>query len=382
MPKQIRGKTKYEGVYFIEGEGTNGKGERIYYIRYRKKGKLVEEKAGRQYRDAMTPARAALVREQRIEGNQLSNQEKREQKRSEEHQRMLTLDSLWEEYRNSKPDVKSIQTDNYRYQSHVQNILGKKTPDELCPFDFDRLRVKMLKTHSPQSVKHVLGLIKRIINFGVGRQLCPALPFKIEMPSVDNRKTEDLSPAQLQDLIIVLDNHPDIQIANIMRLALYTGMRRGEILELKWSDLDFEHGFINIRDPKGGKAQPIPMNDYARTVLKGHPKTGNFPYVFPDQDGNKRYQVTREMKTIKEAASLPKDFRPLHGLRHVYASLLASSGQVDMYTLQRLLTHKSPIMTQRYAHLRDDTLKRASNLVGGLIEQAMGKGKDSEAEAS
>lgn len=64
---------------------------------------------------------------------------------------------------------------------------------------------------------------------------------------------------------------------------------------------------------------------------------------------------------------MPDDFRPLHGLRHVYASMLASSGQVDMYTLQKLLTHKSPLMTQRYAHLRDESLKRASNLAGSII---------------
>ena len=62
--------------------------------------------------------------------------------------------------------------------------------------------------------------------------------------------------------------------------------------------------------------------------------------------------------------------RPLHGLRHVFASTLASSGKVDMYTLQKLLTHKSPIMTQRYAHLRDDALKRASELAGRLIQGA------------
>jgi len=57
------------------------------------------------------------------------------------------------------------------------------------------------------------------------------------------------------------------------------------------------------------------------------------------------------VNTIKKAAGLPKDFRALHGLRHVYASMLASSGQVDLYTIQKLLTHKSPAMTQRYAHL-------------------------------
>ena len=78
-----------------------------------------------------------------------------------------------------------------------------------------------------------------------------------------------------------------------------------------------------------------------------------------------------EVNRIKERAGLPKDFRALHGLRHVYASMLASSGQVDMFTLQKLLTHKSPQMTQRYAHLRDESLRRASNLAGDIITQAM-----------
>jgi integrase len=74
---------------------------------------------------------------------------------------------------------------------------------------------------------------------------------------------------------------------------------------------------------------------------------------------------------IREAAGLSKNFRPLHGLRHFYASMLASSGQVDIYTLQKLLTHKTPAMTQRYAHLRDDPMRRASDLAGDLIGQAM-----------
>jgi integrase len=55
--------------------------------------------------------------------------------------------------------------------------------------------------------------------------------------------------------------------------------------------------------------------------------------------------------------------------------MLASSGQVDMYTLQKLLTHKSPQMTQRYAHLRDEALRKASDLAGDLIAQAL-KEKD------
>jgi integrase len=53
--------------------------------------------------------------------------------------------------------------------------------------------------------------------------------------------------------------------------------------------------------------------------------------------------------------------------------MLASSGQVDMYTLQKLLTHKSPLMTQRYAHLRDEALRKASDLAGDIIGQATKK---------
>ena len=73
---------------------------------------------------------------------------------------------------------------------------------------------------------------------------------------------------------------------------------------------------------------------------------------------------------IKKKAELPSDFRPLHGLRHHFASMLASSGKVDMYVLQKLLTHKSPTMTQRYAHLRDESLRKASDLAGELASSA------------
>jgi integrase len=70
----------------------------------------------------------------------------------------------------------------------------------------------------------------------------------------------------------------------------------------------------------------------------------------------------------------PPDFRPNHGLRHTFASHLASSGEVDLYTLQRLMTHKSPMMTQRYAHLRDEALKRGANVMGKIVAAAMEKG--------
>lgn len=70
---------------------------------------------------------------------------------------------------------------------------------------------------------------------------------------------------------------------------------------------------------------------------------------------------------VKKNAGLPDDFRPLHGLRHAYASHLISSGKVDLYTLQKLLTHSSPKMTQRYAHLADDALRKAAQIADTIF---------------
>jgi len=86
--------------------------------------------------------------------------------------------------------------------------------------EIDRIRINLTKTLKPQTVKHVLELIKRLGNFGVKRNLCLGLDFQIDMPKVDNQKTEDLTAEQLKNLLTAIDNSTDIEAANIMRLAL------------------------------------------------------------------------------------------------------------------------------------------------------------------
>jgi len=266
--------------------------------------------------------------------------------------------------------VKGLRIDEYRYSKFIKPQLGEKEPKELVPLDLDRIRLKLIKTDKPKTVENVLELIRRLVNYGVKKHICQGLAFVIEMPEVHNEKTEDLDPDQLARLLEAIESDPHIQAANMMKMALFTGMRRGEMLKLKWSDIDFDRGFISLRDPKGGPDQKIPLNDAARDVLNKHPRTDS-EYVFPGRNGQQRKGIRAQVNRIKEKAGLPKDFRPLHGLRHVYASMLASSGQVDMYTLQKLLTHKDPKMTQRYAHLRDEALKKASNLAGCIVQQAI-----------
>ncbi len=384
MPSLKRQKTNYPGVYYVQGKAVGtGKPEKIYYIIYRKNGKQVEEKAGRQYQNDMTPARASALRTDRLRGQLPTNQVKRAATLAaeEEQENRWSICQLWEEYKRSNPALKGLVADESRFKNYIRPQIGEKEPGEITSFDIDGMRVKLLKDHAPQTVRNVLELIRRIINFGVKKHLVEPLRFKIEMPKVDNITTEKLNPDQLQRLLQALDEEENIQAANFMRMALYTGMRKGELCRLRWDEVDFHRGFITIRHPKGGKSQAIPLNDQARAVLEGHPREDS-PYVFPGKNGGQRTDFKRPIQRIRDRAGLPADFRPLHGLRHVYASLLASSGQVDMYTLQRLLTHKSPLMTQRYAHLGDDTLKRASNLVGELIEQSIARGEESEAEAS
>ena len=304
----------------------------------------------------------------RIRGNEPSNREKRQiekQKEIDEENRW-TVDKLWTSYKKNHPDLKGIKTYKSTYSRHIKPDFGDKEPYEIYPLDIRRVQNRMLKTLSAQSVQHNLELLRRLINYGVTNQLCKPLGFKIQMPRVDNQKTEDLDPEQLKKLLATIeaDKHP--QAGPMMKMALFTGMRRGELFRLKWAHIDFERGFIHIKDPKGFYDQKIPLNSAARDLLESHPKIGS-PYVFPGKDGGQRVNIAKQVNKIKKDAGLPADFRPLHGLRHVYASMLASSGQVDMYTLQKLVTHKDATMTQRYAHLHDESLKRASDLAGELI---------------
>jgi integrase len=371
MPGRTRFKTKYAGVFYIEAEGAQGP-EKIYYIQYRRNGKLIEEKAGRQYQEDMTPARAAGIRARRIDGEELPNTERRAVERAARDAAAgrWTLTKLWESYKAQKPDSKAIRTDNSRFTKYLEPTLGKKEPHEIAPLDVDRIRIRASKGHSPQTVKHVLVLLKRIANYGTERNLCAGLSFKVKPPKVDNVKTEFLTDVQVESMLEVLNTWPDRQTADMMLLSLLTGLRRGELYKLQWDDIDFQRGFLYVRKPKGGKSEHIPLNPGAADLLKNHQRFSR-DYVFSHKDGRPYTDGAhnyRELRELRAALALPKDFRPLHGLRHQFASMLASSGQVDIYTLQKLLTHKSPAMTQRYAHLRDEALRKASDLAGEIID--------------
>jgi len=374
MPQTKRIPTRRPGVTYTLSRSASGKPEKVFYIRYRNKDKkLIEEKAGRQFRDKMTEAQAARLRADRIEG-ELSNAERRAAeaaKRAEEFDRM-TISRLWTEYVKNNPGLKGLVTDRNRFEKHIKPVFGSREPHELSPLDVDRLRISLLKHRSPATVKNVLELLRRLINFGVKKRLSSRPAFIIEMPKVNNEKTEDLTGEELRRLLNVIDQDVHPFAGPMMKLALYSGMRRGEMFRLQWKHVNFETDSILLVDPKGGIDQRIPLNDAARGLLeklKSNAADGAV-YVFPGRQGGQRTDIKKSVNRIKRAAGLPESFRALHGLRHVFASTLANSGRVDQYTLQKLMTHKSPKMTARYSHLRDETLRAASAVAADIFSDA------------
>ena len=373
---------EYKGVFFVDSiSPATGKPDKIVYIRYKKDGKLYEEKLGRTSEKAPKPNDkkywndylASLVRADRIRGKEMTNAERRaaEQAAKMAETGRWTIANLWSEYKSAKP-IKGIKTDEGRFNKFLAPSFGNREPQEIDQLSVIRLRSKMLKDKAPQTVKNTLELLRRIVNFGVNAGLCRPLPFKIEFPRCNNVVTEDLNPEQLQALMAAIEKSKHPVAGPMMLCALFTGMRRGEMFRLKWSDLDFVRSFITIRDPKGGTDQTIPMNPRARELLETMPRLCD--WVFPgkqDEDGKyqQRTDIKKAVRTIKRAAGIPDEFRALHGLRHVYASMLASSGQVDMYTLQKLMTHKSADMTARYAHLRDEALAKAGQVVDDIFTE-------------
>ena len=134
MPRRI--KTNYPGVYFREAKRIGGKGlEKVFYVTFKKSGKMIEEKVGRQFSDDMTPARAAGIRADRIEGKRLSRKEIKKQQ--DYKAPSLTIDDLWKKYKTIRKENKSLATDTGRYQNYLKPYFGKqRTPG--TPVDRNR----------------------------------------------------------------------------------------------------------------------------------------------------------------------------------------------------------------------------------------------------
>jgi hypothetical protein len=149
MASMKRNKTKYPGVTFI----INCNGERVYYIRYRKDNKAIEEKVGKKYPDDMTPAKASGIRTDRMQGKALSNSEKRQEKAQRAAE--WTVGSLWNEYSQL---LKDGNTDICNWKNHLKKTFSKKKPKDLIKLDTDRVRISPPEKKVPTDHKACTGI--------------------------------------------------------------------------------------------------------------------------------------------------------------------------------------------------------------------------------
>src|SRR5215204_5986154 len=166
------------------------------------------------------------------------------------------------------------------------------------------------------------------------------------------------------DLTTVLSPHA----AGAIRLLLFTGARRQEILNLRWSEVDFDRGALHLPDSKTGR-KTILLNAPALAVLASLPRLEGNPFVIVgSKPGASLSDLNRPWDTVRRHARLRK-FR-LHDLRHTFASFGASSN-LGLPMIGKLLGHTQSATTARYAHLADDPLRRAAEQIGGALSAAL-----------
>jgi integrase len=140
-------------------------------------------------------------------------------------------------------------------------------------------------------------------------------------------------------------------------LALHTGMRRGEILNLAWEGVNLREGYIELVDQKNGERSTIPLNRKAIETIQSIPRHLDSKYLFPGKTPDKPfYDMKRHFEKAVSAAKL--DGVTFHVLRHTCASHLVMSG-VDLATVKEIMRHKTIEMTLRYAHLSPEHKKSA-----------------------
>jgi integrase len=154
--------------------------------------------------------------------------------------------------------------------------------------------------------------------------------------------------------------------AAALRLLLFTGCRLREILHLRWAEVDFERGCLFLPDSKTGRKTVI-LNAPALAVLNALERVG--PYVVPgDVPEQPRHDLKRPWDAVARRAGLIGV--RLHDLRHTYASFGAGGG-LGLPIIGRLLGHAQATTTERYAHLDNDPLRRASEAIAASISAAL-----------
>lgn len=210
------------------------------------------------------------------------------------------------------------------------------------------------KKRSFATVNYHLSILSKIFSLAVDADLIETNPSaRVKKLKLNNQRTRVLSTEEEEKLFVTLGDNALVK--NIVTVALHTGMRRGEIFNLKWFDVDFNRGLIQIQESKTNKKRQVPINQTVKTLLQELKRKSEFVFPSPKTNG-KLDNIKRSFRRAVELAEI-KDFC-FHDLRHTAATRMADVG-ADAFTLMKILGHSDIRMTARYTHATDTALRRA-----------------------
>ncbi|MDO8489628.1 MAG: site-specific integrase, partial [Candidatus Omnitrophota bacterium] len=262
----------------------------------------------------------------------------------------------------SKPNIRSWKSDLHNFNC-IKSFFGELYLHEITSLIVEKFKIERVKEVKPATVNRALARLKSMFNKAIdwgkfnGVNPVKTVKFFVE----ENQRTRYLEKEEIAKFL----EHCKGSIKSIVVIALNTGMRKSEILNLKWHDIDFKRGIIYLLRTKNNEKREIPMNDAVKTVFINVNKHPESQYIFSGKDGKPLQNIRKSFFTALRKAGII-NFR-FHDLRHTFASHLVMSG-VDLNTVRELLGHKSLEMTLRYSHLSPDHKKRAVDVLGRHID--------------
>lgn len=277
--------------------------------------------------------------------------------RREEQER--TFKEMMERYVTERATLKAIKS-RLRDQAalgHLLPVLGEKVLAHITPKVMAQYKAqRRTEQAAPATINKELQLVRHAFNLAMREwEWCRENPMhRVSMEQVRNEVDRWLTAEEEERLMAA--SSPWLR--EIMVFALNTGMRQGEILKLQWQDVDFSRGTLIVMQSKNGTRRTIPLNTKVYELLASKQASTGLSRgpVFKTPLGNLlqvRFLV-REFCEARNRAGIP-DFR-FHDMRHTFATRLVQRG-VDLYKVQRLLGHKTNLMTQRYAHHSPESLR-------------------------
>jgi len=381
--KRVR--TKYKGVYqrLSDARTHAGKSDICFDIAFRLDGKLIWEKIG-WVSEGYSPRLAADIRAERMRamrhGEELPQQKKQ----------IPLFSEIWDEYKTwaKTNKTRAGRDDISLYTNCLAKTLAGKRMNDISSFDLERLKSSLFKeSYSPATVKHCLVLIRQIYNKAItwGKYKGENPVCGVKMPVLQNQRIRFLTHEEADKLLEKLAQMRETNLHDMAILSLHTGMRAGEIFNLKGNDLDFQNDLIRIIDPKNKSTRYAYMTQTIKAMFNTRNPEKPEGLVFRAHKRNNHKSGTPKINKEKRITAISQRFRLIinklgfnesitdsrqevtfHTLRHTFASWLAIQGE-SLITIKELLGHKSMTMTERYSHLTPDHKRLAvKNLEAGF----------------